>query len=558
VARASRTPLTITARAALACLGAIASVAGWSAPARAAASTLSCPKTLDKWKIVKAEGPDDASGWRTLDCEYHAVYDHSASYLLVTWSVSGDSIPRNACGTKEAPSNVPSVGGGETLASQKRRAAVLIGWQLLDESPAMEAAARGHAATLLARAEAEAQPCPSAKDAKPTPTAASPADTAPGTTDTPQSSSGWDPIKALSFVGGIGALGAGATALVRRRPRRPARSDGAPAPGTIVDGPAAIAMLHGQGWISPVTRGDGSIGWKPTGDLAQYVSFDHGGWQPAFSAGTTTPAGDAVQQLVGVAFTPGPDGLIDTITVVASSPPPAPPPAPIPDAALPSPAVPAATPPMRASVDPGSKMLLERSGDFLDFEGDAGALALPFALPGIVDTLAGVPPTASQDVPAVAASKPAPSPAPPLPAPAATPSGPFAPLLGRTGGSLAIGATDLHRVAPNWISADGAIAVGPFAGVHPTVTLGPGTIELSVTPYHATAQLIERNGRIFVTEPSVKGPMADFLDTKDIRETVQAHLDHALNGPIAAHGLHVTGTTVAPDGIHITTGPTAP
>ena len=90
------------------------------------------------------------------------------------------------------------------------------------------------------------------------------------------------------------------------------------------------------------------------------------------------------------------------------------------------------------------------------------------------------------------------------------------------------------------------------------MTFGDGTISVLVAPYRATAQLSSRDGRIVVSEPTLNGPGADFVDTNDIRTRTQAYLDQTLNGPAAGHGLHITNVTVTHDGIRISTGPVTP
>jgi hypothetical protein len=529
-------------RGLLALIAMLAGTAAFAPGAAAETSQLKCPASVGALRLAYSMGPEEAQGYRTLECRFGSSYDQGDTYLLVGWYVSGDMVRPGLCGTPEETSDVPSTNGGPTLASKTHRAFVLIGELLLTEKAATAAGARAAASTLLAQAESEAQLCPDPTGATADITPALPVVTNPGPTTTPNGNSGWNPIKALAAAGGVGLLGGSAAAAVRIR-RRPRTSPTAvPTSQIVVDGSDAISILRHQGWLEPVTRPDGSVGWKPKGDLDQFVSFDHGAWQPAFISGLATSGGAHVGNLVGLAFTPGADGLIDSVTFVASVAPPAGP--------MPSPLAPAATSPTTGTgPDPGSRMLLDPSGGFTGTAtSDFDTIMEPLVTHGRVRVplASGLTPSPVHSAPAPAALVHA------VPPPAA---GPFGALLNPAGGSLAIGGADLPHVAPGWIAADGTISHGPFAGMHPVVNFGDGNIELRVPPYHATAQLHARGGRIVVDEPSVKGPLADFLDTGDIRAQAQKFLDASLNNPLAARGLHVNGAQINAGGIHITTAP---
>jgi len=363
--------------------------------------------------------------------------------------------------------------------------------------------------------------------------------------DRSSGSGGTDPITGLAAAAaalvGVAGTAWGVNALIARRGGTAASTPATDAPHAIYDGPVAIDLLVNQGWLTPITRTDGSVGYRPTGDLAQYVSFDHGGWQPGFASGTTAPDGSTVARLAGIAYTPSTDGLIDSITIVATSPPSPTPAVATTATAMPSPLAPAATTTER-NTDLGSQMLLDPTGEFIDAD-QIGQLTVALAQRGLL-----VPPTAgSPRSSAQSATQ-----------PTAAASSPFAALLRPSGGSLTISAADLPSVAPTWIAPDGTITNPAYAGITPTVTFRDGTISVRVTPYSATAQLVTRDGRIFVTEPTLHGPLADFVDTNNLRTLAQTYLDQTLNGPTAAHGLHITNVGVTPDGIHITTGPVTP
>jgi hypothetical protein len=421
---------------------------------------------------------------------------------------------------------------------------------------------RDAAAFLVSQVAAHAKSCPpsSSVPARSSRSHVSKAATAPasaGTAARSSGSGGFDPIAGLAAgavaVAALAGTALGVNVMRKRSTGTTASTRTSDVPNAIYDGPPAIGMLVNQGWLTPVARPDGTVGYRPTGDLRQYLAYDHGGWQPGFAAGTTGPDGSNVGELAGVAYTPSTDGLIDSITIVATNPPLPPPPA-APAPSMPSLLAPAATTtPTRT--DLGSQMALDPTGEFLDFEtGHYDPITIPLLLRPYVESH-----------PAPAPPLPAPVPAPPTPPVAATaPSAPvvapspFAALLTPSGGSLSISAADLPRVAPTWIGPDSTITSSSFAGIRPTVTFGDGTISVLVAPYRATAQLSSRDGRIVVSEPTLNGPGADFVDTNDIRTRTQAYLDQTLNGPAAGHGLHITNVTVTHDGIRISTGPVTP
>jgi len=375
---------------------------------------------------------------------------------------------------------------------------------------------------------------------------------AAGADSSSSGSDGTDPITGLAIgataLAGAAAAVVGVSTLIGRRASTRASAPTTEPGAAIYDGPPAIDMLVNQGWMTPVTRIDGTVGYRPTGDLHQYLAYDHGGWQPDFAAGTTGPDGSPVGQLAGVAYTPGTDGLIDSITIVATNPP-----TPAPAPSLPSPLAPAATT-TETATDLGSQMLLDPTGEFMDFEsGPYGQMTIPFALRALVYSIPE--PAPASPVPASSSaltpSTPTASTGPAVPSP-------FAALLTPSGGSITIIAADLPQVAPKWIAPDGTITTEPFAGIRPALTFSDGIINVRVGPYNASAQLTGSAGRLFVSQPTIDGPMAHLVDTKNIRTLAQTYLDQTLNGPTAAHGLHITNVATTPDGIQLATAPITP
>jgi hypothetical protein len=197
-------------------------------------------------------------------------------------------------------------------------------------------------------------------------------------------------------------------------------------------------------------------------------------------------------------------------------------------------------------------MLLDRGGNFLDPEtADWEYMAMPLALramavEAIEEVLASVPAPLSIPAP----------PAPPAPPAIRAPTGPFAALLGPSGGSLTIGAAHLLQIAPDRIAADGSIREGVYEGKKPTFAIGDTTINVNLRPYRGSVELHARGGRIVVDPPDVEGPMAEFIvDPAKVQTIAQGYLDASFNGPITARGLHVAGVQLTPDGVRITTVP---
>jgi hypothetical protein len=518
---------------------AVAWMGAWI-PAAQAAGAPTCPAAIGQYQLEPgSQVTSNPDGLHALNCRYE---DANGMELAedALWTVAADpglNIQHPGFCNMEQFS--------DTLNSTTNSASVNYQSAIVDDSD--HAQARRVAYELMAQIEPLGLSCsPSA--------AASPA---PGSTATPplteKDDNNFAPIVGLS----TGAVGLATTVLVRKGIRK-RRGDGpGPAPTTsaIYDGNDATTLLVEQGWLEPVARPDGSTGWRPLGDLTRFLNFDHGPWQPPFAPGTIGPDGNALHQLTGVAMTPAADGTLDSVTVVTSVGPPTPvppiaaPSAPV-DVAVASPMAPAAAPSTPAlGSDPGSQMLLDLSGNFLDWDtDDCEGMAVPLALRAM----------ALEAIEEVLASVPAPLiiPAPPAPPAIPAPTGPFAALLGPSGGSLTIGAADLAQLAPDRIAADGTIREGVYEGKKPTFAIGDTTINVNLSPYRGSVELHARGGRIVVDPPDVEGPMAEFMvDPVKVQTIAQGYLDASFNGPINARGLHVAGVQLTPDGVRITTTP---
>jgi hypothetical protein len=338
-------------------------------------------------------------------------------------------------------------------------------------------------------------------------------------------SGGFDPILGLA-AGGVALAGAGTLGVRQLTRKRPGAAPPTPAdvPSAIYDGQPATDLLVRQGWLAPVTRPDGSIGYQPLGDLEQFLDHDHGPWQPSFSPGTVGPDGNSVHELVGVALTPGADGMLDSVTVVTSVGNPAPAPAPAPPASQPT---------------------------------ESGAMGL-LAIDEIIDSASWKP--SAWELQQIHDQFAAMTPSPGVPPPS-VPTSPLESLL-RSGGEAVITPDAIPRLVPQWFAPDGSLSVhGTFVdallnGEHPKVHIDGGALDVKVAMHHARATFEARDGRVVAHLQSLEGPLGiSVIEPDDLQEGLQHYLDTHLNGPAAANGLRVTDVHLADGAVHITTTP---
>ena len=155
-------------------------------------------------------------------------------------------------------------------------------------------------------------------------------------------SSGTNTPAAIALLGGGLLVTAGGVLLGVRGGRAPATPVAEPSPpdDRIVSGRDAINVLLQAGLVQPVTRPDGTTGYKPVGDLAQ---FDHNPqWRPKLT-GQPIVDGEQFHDIGALAYNEHPDGTFDTATIVVGVQRATPPP-PVPAASAPVPVDPDATP----------------------------------------------------------------------------------------------------------------------------------------------------------------------------------------------------------------------
>lgn len=332
----------------------------------------------------------------------------------------------------------------------------------------------------------------------------------------------------------------------------------APPADKLFSGQEALDLLHNAGLIETVLDAAGRpIGYRPLGDL-QHMLDSASPWQPRFDSPVATPDGGTATHLSGVAFQPGPDGTISSITVAvrpggAAASNGAAPPAPQPSAELSQPpGVPLADQLYMAGMQAVAK------GVPLD------ALLNPPARPpgpSLADNvyLASMENTAQAIDPdgpisALPPSTPTPSTRPP-----ADPGS-----LNRwltTPGSKTITPEDLHALAPNVIGKGGLVKGGLYNGGHVSATIGDGGVHVTVHPcdtsdsildialpdIEVNATLSANAGRVVVGIPG-HGP------DSVIAKAVQKQLD-GLNTKLSQAGLGVDKLEVVKGAIKMEIGP---
>lgn len=426
------------------------------------------------------------------------------------------------------------------------------------------------AAEMLPLAEARAAVCPGvqggATGASGTPggasaTAGSTGDA--GTQAEPADSGGSDGPGVPLVVGGlVAAVAAGAGSMLLGK-----GSVGgvplAPLADKLFSGQEALDLLSNASLIEPVLDAAGQpIGYRPLGDLQQMLDAASP-WQPAFANPVPTPDGGTATHLSGVAFEPGPDGTISSITVAVrpgsaptSNDAPAPPSSPDPD-----------QPPGASLGDQlwGAQMEAVARGVPID-----AVLNPPDRPPGpeLADSLyvSSIETTAESinpDGPITALLHPTPAAA----APAST--GPTPPpddpaLLDRwltAPGGKTITPKDLHALAPNLIGKGGTVKSGLYAGGQVSASIGDGSVNVTVHPPDSPDSVLgvvlpdlEVGGTLSAKAGRLVFDLAGHDPDPIVTKIVQRHLD-GLNGKLSRAGVGIDSLEIHEGAINLVVGP---
>ena len=423
------------------------------------------------------------------------------------------------------------------------------------------------AAEMLPLAEARAAVCPGVSEGGGDPAAGTTAGETGATGDAgtqaePADAGGSDGPGVPLVVGGLIAAALGGAGSLLLTKQGAGVLDVAPPADKLFSGQEALDLLHGAGLIEPVLDGAGRpVGYRPLGDLQRMLDAASP-WQPAFANPVATPDGGTATHLSGVAFEPGPDGTITSITVAVR---PGDVPAPAGGPAL------AAAPP-EAEQPPGLSL-----GDQLWMAGmEATVHGVPLEAvldgpvappaqpvtqdqPSLADNifLHSIDRTAEHidvDGPIAAVSPAAPSAPAPAPAPTRPPVDPgqFDRWL-TTPGPKAITAGDLHSLAPNSVGEDGSVKSGLYEGGRVTSTIADGVVNVTVHAPDSTDSILD----IMLPDIQVGGVLSTnggrlVVDVQGhapgsvVARAVQKQLD-GLNTKLSRAGMAV-------DQLHVTNG----
>lgn len=290
-----------------------------------------CPSSLGGLPLVKQDShATQVDPWfhehgSSFWCEYELHSDHLSAGVI--WEENAVSPERFYCGGDgRLLDDVGSNGEMIATLSTDQRAISLANESTFDDGPygIPIQPAVDLAAEMLPLAEARAAPCPGMSATGATgaggtaggSSAATGATGDPVTQAEPADSGGSHGAGTPLVVGGLLATAAGAagSALLGKG----GGGGGvhvAPPADKLFSGQEALDLLHSAGMIEPVLNAAGQpVGYRPLGDLQQML--DAGSpWQPAFANPVATPDGGTATHLSGVAFQPGPDGTISSITV---------------------------------------------------------------------------------------------------------------------------------------------------------------------------------------------------------------------------------------------------
>jgi hypothetical protein len=324
----------------------------------------------------------------------------------------------------------------------------------------------------------------------------------------------------------------------------------------LFSGQEALDLLHNAGLIEPVLDAAGRpVGYTPIGDLQQMLDAASP-WQPAFANPVATPDGGTATHLSGIAFEPGPDGTMTSITVaVRPGGVPAPAGGPAPAAAAPA----ADRPPGLSLGDQLWLAGMEAAVRGIPLEAVLDGPIAPPGPPSLADSIyiSSIPGSAEYlgvDGPIGAVTRSAPA----APATAPTPTRPpvdpgqFERWL-TTPGPKAITTADLHALAPNSLDANGVVKSGLYKGGRVTSTIADGLVDVMVHAPDSTDSILDivlpdiqvggtlstNGGRLVV---DVQGQPSDSV----IAKAVQKQLD-GLNAKLSGAGMAV-------DHVHVTDG----
>jgi hypothetical protein len=328
----------------------------------------------------------------------------------------------------------------------------------------------------------------------------------------------------------------------------------------LFSGQEALDLLHTAGMIEPVLDAAGQpIGYRPQGDLQQMLD-SASPWQPAFANPVATPDGGTATHLSGVAFQPGPDGTISSITVAvrpggvarangATSPVPQPSPEP-------------SQPPGASLADQlyVAGMQAVAKGIPLDAQLDLPARPSGPSLADSVYVHAIETTVQHMDVdgPISAVTHTA----PPPPAATAPPADPaqFDRWM-TTAGDKTITANDLHALAPRSIGDGGVVKSGLYKGGRVSATIGDGVVNLTVHAPDSTDSIldivlpnIEVSGKLSTISGRLVVDIQGQTPDSVIAKAVQKQLD-GLNAKLSQAGMGIERVNVVKGAIKIGISP---
>jgi hypothetical protein len=216
--------------------------------------------------------------------------------------------------------------------------AIAIQWDVAKKADSD--AAKSAALDLAQQAEAVALPCNGTGTVSPAPAAGEPPSNEPPSNEPPSNEPvSNEPVSnqpasnqpsGNSVPVGVGLVGGGLLAAVGGMLLGRSGNGGggdAPTPvpleDRVIDGPEAIKALQKEGLLETVTRPDGTIGYRPIGDLAQ---FDHLPQTRVPLRNQPIVDGEQLHDVGALAYHERPDGTFDSATIVAGVQPATPPP----------------------------------------------------------------------------------------------------------------------------------------------------------------------------------------------------------------------------------------
>ncbi|MGH2595836.1 MAG: hypothetical protein ACRDH7_07715 [Actinomycetota bacterium] len=539
-----------------------------------------CPSTLGGLPLVKQGSQlTRADSWFgehgfSFYCEYEKSGDPTLGGMRlsagVIWEENAVSPEDFYCGGKgRAISNVGSNGEMIGALSTDRRA-ISIADQSTDEGgahaipiqPAVDLAAE-----MLPLAEARAAPCPGKSEGGGSATtgttgaAATTGDTGTQTQAEPADAGGSNGAGMPLVAGGLVAAVAGAAgSMLLGRGGGGGGTQIAPPADKLFSGQEALDLLHTAGLIEPVLDASGQpIGYRPLGDLQQMLD-SASPWQPAFANPVATPDGGTATHLSGVAFQPGPDGTISSITVAVR---------PGGVATANGATAPVPQPSAEPVQSPGPSLAdqLYVAGMQAVAKGiPLDALLNPPDRPrgrsladntyvGSIETTAEY---MDMDGPISAVTHTA-SPAPAANAPPADPAQ-FDRWL-TTAGDKTITANDLHSLAPKSLGDGGVVKGGLYKGGHVSATMGDGVVNLTVHAPDSTDSIldivlpnIEVSGKLSAISGRLVVDIQGQTPDSVIAKAVQKQLN-GLNAKLSQAGMGINKVDVVKGAIKIAITP---